>query len=426
MRHTCQFKPVARLSKAAAFTFEGNYMSIFAGIKVLDVASFVAGPLSTTILADFGADVIKVEPPGTGDGNRLIPGMSNTPKCEHNYAWILGSRTKRGIALDLKTPSGQDVLRKLVESADVLVTNYPPKVRARLGLDYEPLKAINPRLVYAALTGYGEIGPDANRPGFDTSAYWARSGLADLVRADANAPPVAPALAMGDQPTAAMLYGAIVTALFHRERTGEGACVTTSLLASGVWANAPSIQATLCGGHVIARQPRDNPRNALTGFYRCRDGRWFSLTLLAEDQQFGSLTTVLASPDLLTDPRFLTTSLRRENAAGLVAALDPIFATRTSTDWQQRFESAGLTAGIVARTEDAADDEQMLLAGALVATNWVPGTGLIVDSPFRISGVAKVAPRPPPTLGQHTDEILHEHGFTAGQIVALRREGSVA
>ena len=401
-------------------------MSIFEGLKVLDVGSFLAAPVAATILADFGAEVIKIEPPGDGDGNRAVPAMSNTPKADHNYAWIMASRSKKGLALDLKSESGRAVLHKLVETADVLVTNYPPGLRSRLGLEYAQLAPFNPRLIYAALTGYGETGRDANRPGFDTTAYWARSGLADQVRPDRDASPAPPGLGLGDQPTAAMLYGAIVTALYRREKTGLGACVTTSLLASGVWANAPSIQAALCGGTVPYRLPRTQARNALTCYYKCNDDRWFTLTLLAEERQFEPFTQVVEMPQLLTDPRFARTAERRANAAALVALLDPVFAGRASSEWQRRFEHAGIPTGVVARTEDAVHDEQMKLAGAIIPAPWVPVTGMTVGSPFQIADVPKSPPRPPPGVGEHTDEILLRHGYDADSIARLRLEGTVA
>jgi len=401
-------------------------MGIFEGIKVLDVASFIAAPAAATILADFGADVIKIEPPGEGDPYRALPLIPNLPKAEHNYAWSLVSRGKRDLALDLKTDEGRAVLYKLVESADVLITNFPRQVRSKLGLDYGQVSALNPRLIYASMTGYGETGPEADKPGFDAHAYWARSGLADAVRAHAGALPAAPALGMGDQPTAGMFYAAIVTALFRRERTGQGAWVTTSLLANGVWANGPSIQAALCGGEVPYRLPRDQARNALTLFYRCRDERWFMISLVAEDRQWPRLAEVLEIGHLVGDARFATVADRRANAQALIAELDRAFAGRDSAEWQRVFEAGGLTVGIVARTEDAVHDEQMRLCGALVPAQDIPHTGLTVDSPFWIAGESKAVPRQAPSLGEHSDEVLREHDFSAEQIAALRERGVVA
>ena len=365
--------------------------------------------------------MIKVEPL-EGDPYRLMPQFPNLPKAEHNYAWELASRNKRGLALDLKSPAGREVLNTLVARADVFITNYPLPVRARLGIGYEAMAALNPKLVYASLSGYGEEGAEAERPGFDAHAYWARSGLADVVRPDPDGPPATLSLGMGDQPSAAMLYGAIVTALYQRERTGQGAWVQSSLIGNGAWANAPAIQAVLCGGEVPYRLPRHAARNALTCFYRCREGRWFMITLLNEDKQWPLFTQVLDAPALAADERFATQAARRANAPALVQVLDAVFGQRDSAEWQQRFQSAGLTASVVARTADALDDAQMRAAGVLVPAAAVPHTGLTVDSPFRIAGQEKVVPRPAPAIGEHTDAVLREHGFAPERIAELRAQ----
>ena len=157
---------------------------IFEGLKVLDCASFIAAPAAATVLSDFGADVIKIEPPGAGDPYRNLPNLPGYPHSEHNFAWLLESRNKKSIALDLTKPEGQAVLHKLAAEADVFITNMPPQVRQKLGITYDHLAPHNERLIYASFTGYGEKGEEANKPGFDSNAYWARSGLMDLVRAD--------------------------------------------------------------------------------------------------------------------------------------------------------------------------------------------------------------------------------------------------
>ena len=210
---------------------------IFQGLKVLDCASFIAAPAAATVLGDFGADVIKIEPPGSGDPYRNLPNLPGYPVSPHNYAWMLESRNKKSIALDLSKPEGRNVLRRLVEQTDVFITNFPPAVRQRLGITYEELAPLNPRLVYASFTGYGEKGEEANKPGFDSNAWWARSGLMDLVRATDETTPARSVAGMGDHPCAMALFGAIVTALYKRERTGEGSHVRSNLRANGVWAS---------------------------------------------------------------------------------------------------------------------------------------------------------------------------------------------
>src|ERR1700676_3977856 len=219
---------------------------IFEGLKVLDCASFIAAPAAATVLSDFGAEVIKIEPPGSGDPYRNLPNLPGYPVSEHNFAWLLEARNKRSLALDLSKPEGQAVLHKLAAEADVFITNYPPPVRERLGITHAHLAPNNERLIYASFTGYGEKGEEANKPGFDSNAYWARSGLMDLVRADQNATTARSVASMGDHPFAMAFYFAIVTALYKRERTGKGSHVSSNLMANGIWANGILAQAKLC------------------------------------------------------------------------------------------------------------------------------------------------------------------------------------
>src|SRR6201991_1495993 len=201
--------------------------SIFAGLKVLDAASFIAGPAAATALADFGADVIKVEPPA-GDLQRLLSSVPPSPRAHANYSWHLANHTKRGMCVDLKSAGGTTILRRLVEWADVVITNAPHGAREELHLGYEQVSAWHPQVIYADVTGFGDAGPDATLPGFDLTAYWSRSGLLSSTR-EAGAPPTLPIPGSGDYAAALAVYAAIVTALYHRERTGEGANVGASL-----------------------------------------------------------------------------------------------------------------------------------------------------------------------------------------------------
>src|ERR1700745_1566769 len=249
--------------------------NIFSGLKVVDLASFIAGPSAAVILSDFGADVIKIEPPA-GDlwrhGHQIPP----QPQANDAYPWHLANRNKRGMTLDLKSPSASRVLERLVKWADVLIVNTPHPARKKLRLEYEDGVQWNPRLIYADVTGFGEKGPDANLPGFDITSYWARSGLLSMTR-DAGAPPTLPVGGSGDNATAVGLYSAIVTALYRRERTGNGSHVTTSLLAEGVWAASVFIQAALCGASFYGLHDRAHPANAGLNTYRSSDGIWFVL-----------------------------------------------------------------------------------------------------------------------------------------------------
>jgi crotonobetainyl-CoA:carnitine CoA-transferase CaiB-like acyl-CoA transferase len=399
---------------------------IFSGLKVLDIASFIAAPAAATILSDFGADVIKIEPPGAGDPYRALANGPGLPQAADNYCWTLDARNKRSLVLDLKTPEGQQVLHRLVAAADVLITNFPLQVRDRLGLAYEQLVHINPRLIYTSFTAYGETGPEANTSGFDSTAWWARSGLMSEVLPDSDSSPARSVPGMGDHPTAMALYAAIVTALYRRERTGQGALVGSSLLANGAWSNSVMIQAALGGAEFPKRPVRTQSLNALRNHYLCRDGRWFMLSLVQEDKHFGRFVAKLGHPELNDDPRFATTPARHDNAAALTAALDAAFAERDSADWVRRLGGEGFTISQVARHADAATDPQMLAIGAVVPMADPAGGKYTVDSPFWVRGETKVAPRPAPALGQHTEEVLREYGFTPDDIALMRKNRTVA
>jgi len=195
---------------------------VFDGLKVIDCASFIAGPAAATVMSDFGAEVIKIEPPGTGDPYRRRATPPIGPGLAANPGFVLDGRNKKSLALDLRVPAGQAVLRHLAGDADVFITNYPPPVRRRLAITYEDLAPLNERLIYASFSGYGETGPEADKPGFDATAWWARSGLMHLVRAGEDVAPARSLPGMGDHPSAMATYGAIVTALYQRERTGKG------------------------------------------------------------------------------------------------------------------------------------------------------------------------------------------------------------
>ncbi len=239
---------------------------ILEGIRVLDVGSFVFGPAAATVMADFGADVVKIEPPQTGDPYRYLHQMPPLPKCEEDYCWLLTGRGKRSVALDLKDAEAREILLRLVREADVFVTNYPVRVLAALRLAWRDLEPLNPRLVYAHATGFGEEGPEAEKPGYDATAWWARSGLQDAVRPRGGLPALS-VPAMGDHPSAMALFGAIMLALYQRERTGRGCKVHSSLLANGAWSNSIYLQAMLCGAESYRRVDCREPDNALVNQY---------------------------------------------------------------------------------------------------------------------------------------------------------------
>jgi crotonobetainyl-CoA:carnitine CoA-transferase CaiB-like acyl-CoA transferase len=396
---------------------------IFEGLKVLDCASFIAAPAAATVLSDFGAQVIKIEPPGSGDPYRNLPNLPGYPHSEHNFAWLLEARNKRSLALDLSKPEGQAVLHRLAAEADVFITNFPPAVRGRLGISYAELAPLNQRLIYASFTGYGEKGEEANKPGFDSNAYWARSGLMDLVRADTTTTPARSVAGMGDHPCAMALYGAIVTALYKRERTGKGSHVASNLMANGVWANGVMAQAKLCGAKFSERRPREHALNAVTNHYKCRDGRWIILSLLNEDRQWPALTRCLGREDLINDARFATKPDRHARSLELIKLFDEIFATKDLAEWRKRLDGNGLVFGVVGILDDIPTDRQMIDNDVLVP--FEGDSMLTVNSPIWVDGSQKTAPRRPPSVGEHSDEVLREAGYDEAAIRQLRNLGAV-
>ena len=395
--------------------------SLFTGLKVIDCASWIAGPAAATILSDFGADVIKIEPPGVGDPWR---GRSPNPAAPTDYYWQLTSRNKRSLAIDLKHEEGRAAMYRLIAGADVFVTNFPLPVRDRLQLSPAHLLPLNPRLIYASFTAYGEAGEEAAKTGFDSTAYWARTGLMDMVRAEPETPPARSMPGMGDHPSATGLYAAIVTALYRREKTGLGGVVKSSLLQNGLWANGCAVQVRLFGDHVPHRPLREDVPNALANHYQTGDGRWFIMALYNEQRQLAGFLTAIGREELVNDPRFASDAARKQNARALVKILDEVFATRNLAEWRTILDGVGVTFGIVGKVDEVLDDAQMRDAGALVP--FADGQGLTVSAPFHIDGVDKIAPRRAPGIGQDSDAVLAEAGYSADQIGKLRALGVLA
>ena len=398
--------------------------NVFSGLKVVDMASFIAGPGAATILGEFGADVIKVEPPGHGDGYRLLYEIPPHPRAEANYAWNLTNRNKRGLALNLKSKRAGDVVKRLAEWADVFVTNYPPPVRKRLRVTYEDVARYNPRLVYADVTGYGDRGPDADAPGFDLTAYWARSGLLSMLH-DAGSPPTLAPSGSGDHASAVGLYASIVTALYRRERTGKGGYVTTSLIAEGTWSGAVYVAAALCGAKSYAPHDRLKPSSALINPYETSDGVW--IMLVARDQEWPGLTAMIEQPALLDDERFADPGKRAAHSAELAAILDHAFRGAPLAHWRERLAHARITFGVVQTPEQVIEDPAVLENDVIVPLEG-GGDGLTrtVSSPVHLHGVDKVPARRAPEVGEHDEEVLAQLGFSREDVAALRASGAIA
>jgi crotonobetainyl-CoA:carnitine CoA-transferase CaiB-like acyl-CoA transferase len=298
-------------------------------------------------------------------------------------------------------------------------------VLATLGMTYEALAPLNPRLIYAHATGYGEIGPEAEKPGYDATAWWARSGLMDLVR-EADADPALSMPGMGDHPAAMALVAGIVLALYQRERTGKGTKVSSSLMANGVWSNAFFAQAVLCGVSEMPAISRTATPNALATRYRTRDGRWIFLAMIQENKDWPRFPPAIGRPELLTDPRFATAEARHANSTALVGLLDEVFASKDLAEWRRVLDDHQITFGNVARVTVIADDPQMAANGLFTTVAGAGGRSVrTIDSPVWLAGVKKARARPAPSLGENTDEVLDGLGYDAEAIRSLRERKAI-
>ena len=398
---------------------------ILSGIRVIDMATFIFGPASTTVMSDFGAEVLKIEGPGIGDPYRYVHKAPPFPPHELDYMFQLDNRNKRGIALDVKVDAGREILLELVRDTDVFVTNFPPRVLERLRIRYEDLAPANEALIYAQVTGYGENGAEIDKPGYDATAYWARTGLMDVVRAPDGEPALS-AAGMGDHPSAMALFGGIMLALYKREKTGAGTKVSSSLMANGAWANGCMIASMLAGCEPFENIRRERPPNALINQYRTRDDRWLLLIVISPDKDWVRFANALGRGDWLEDPRFKDQPARLANAEVLASELDAVFGSRDFAEWKKILDDAQITFSVVGRTDEAVHDPQMLENDIFVDVEHERAEPTrSVNSPIWLRGEVKQPSRRAPTHGEHTDEVLGELGYDAAQIRALRDSGAL-
>lgn len=394
------------------------------GLKVVEFASYIAAPGAAGILADWGAEVIKVERP-EGDPMRHIFGDVKN-ELSGNPTFALDNRGKRAIALDISKPEGREALARLAAEADVFLTNVRPAALKRAGLDEASLRAANPRLVYAMVTGYGLEGPDADKPGFDVTAFWSRAGVAHM-HAPKGSDPFILRSGVGDHVTSLATVSAILAALYEREQTGAGRLVQTSLLATGVYTVGSDLAVQLAFGKLASNKPRSAPFDPLANFYKSRDGHWFVLNPRGGGKDWPVLCAACDRPDLPEDERFRSGRLRKDNTALLVQEFDEAFGALDFADIARRLDEADLVWAPVQSPAEVAADPQVAAAGALIEVE--DGSGGKYRSPAapaRFPGAdAQVRP-PAPRLGQHTREVLAGLGYSGDQIQAMLTAGAAA
>ena len=398
---------------------------LFKGLRVIDCATVIAAPTAAMMLADFGADVIKVEQPGEGDMLRMLSHVPTAPEAGNDWFWNLDGRNKRVLSLNLKDAEALEILRELVVGCDVFITNQPFEVRSSLKITYEQLSELNPKMIYASLSAYGEKGPDRARKGFDQVAYWGRSGLMDLMRNPGKMPSQG-LPGMGDHPTGVALYASIVTALLRRERTGKGSLVHTSLLANGLWSAAGVAQGALTGGDMKTYRENSLIYSATFRPYRTRDNRWLQLNMIRNEELLAMLLVAIDATELLSDPRFATMEDLWPNREALGDEIQERIGQKDATDWIRIFEEYDVPAYLIVKVEDLESDEQLVANGMIeTPSDATMGMKNLIKHPLNIEGLPRAPHRRAPTLGEHTQEILEEIGYSQEEITRLQKKGAV-
>ena len=389
-------------------------------ITVIDCASYIAGPAAATIMSDFGARVIKIESPDIGDSYRSLLRLPGLPESDENYPWILTSRNKESLALDLKFKEAHVILHKLIKKADIFITNYPFPIRTKLKINAEDILEENKKLIYASLSPYGEKGEEKDKTGYDATAWWARSGLMHAVRNNSNSEPSSSTPGMGDHPTASALFGAIMMALYKREITGEGSEVSSSLMANGLWSNGIYNQAALCGANFVENTGRGT-KGALAEKYKCKDGRWFILVMLNEEREWPLLLKCLKREDVNDDKRFNTRESRAKNSLELMKILDEEFLSKDWGQLKELFEKSGVTFGSISEPYDHINDQQ--ISDNEFFTKFTDKEDLLtVDSPIFMKDEKKRKPKTAPEIGEHTRQILEELNYDKNEIDKLENK----
>ena len=400
---------------------------VFDGVRIVELAQYVFVPGAGALFANLGAEVIKVEATGSGDPYRSLVVSDGRESATANFAMELNNNSKSSISIDLKDPEGREILLKLIETADVFLTSLRPRALKSLGLDVEDLRKRNPKIIYARGNGVGFEGPESEKAGYDASAFWARGGFAHALSRPDGSPPVRSRPALGDHASSVGLALGIAAALFKRERTGEPSLVETSLLANALWLLSADVTYSQVETY-RDQSPLDDTRFPLMSSYQTKDGRWIQLMLLAPDRYWPEICAMLDLHNLVDDPRFANSAVRIENGLELTNRFREVIGARNwEGDLKLLFERWNAPWELINTIREVTRDPQVLANDMLYDLKMTEDVSIkLVSGPVRLDGRASPdAPRPAPSLGEHTDFWLEQIGHTQEEIAHLRASGVV-
>jgi len=387
------------------------------GLRVIELATYIAAPGAAGIMADWGAEVIKVESPDGDPMRRFFDTIGSDQDA--NPVFELDNRGKRGVVLDIRSDLGRDALRALVATADIFLTNVRPAALARAGLDHEALKTVNPRLIYCSLSGYGLSGPDADKPGMDVAAFWSRAGVGSIT-APKGSEPFPIRTGMGDHVPSLATVSAILAAVYDRQRTGVGRLVETSLLRTGVYAIGSDMAIQLRLGKLASTRGRREAVQPLANFYKTADGRWICLLPRQGSVDWPRIAAAAGRPELVDDPRFSSAKARREHGEALVDILDAAFGAMTYAQAAQALDAGDITWAPYQTPRELVEDAQAQAAGCFVDTpDGAGGTFRAPAAPARFPGALDGPRGPAPRLGADTEAVFLELGWDADRVAAL-------
>lgn len=391
------------------------------GLNVVEMSTWLFGPMSACVLGELGADVIKIEP-HEGDPMR---GLIHRVRDHVDWVFEIANRNKRSVALDVRSPAGNEALRKLLAEADVFIVNLRRGALQRLGIDYESIKADHPRLIYAHATGYGTEGPDIDRPAFDELAYWARGGFMETL-GPPGSEPVRLVGAMGDLPSAMNISAAIFAALYQRELTGQGQFATCSLYGGGIWANGFAIQGALATGENFPRSDRYSAFNPLYNSYRAADGKWMQLAMIQEERFWAPFAKAIDLPILVEDERFAAVANRRQHIREAVETIEQRIGEQPRDHWAAIFDANDFPWAPAADSVEIAADPQALANGYVrTMDHKAVGEFKVLGVPFQLERAPTENYSSAPELGEHTELVLEELGYEWDAIAELKQAGVI-